>query len=300
MDHYQRNVDDDYSTITFHQPLNSTSVTSMGDSTSKTASVLMSKQSKVNIDRLKNRTRKHPIPTISPIRAIEKQEARPLGTCVRKCIQCRQLKHILLAECTVCFRMMDVDLKDCKCQILKSKNSIEHFICSMCNSQLTLDGYIICANRTCQTTLSGLIHHESIGETEEKSPLTPTDLCYPKSTCRTVAVQVNTLNNLPPLQRFAATIVDDKSKEMSSSSWSKGDSNRTIIISSDSSGTSRLSMDSAVDASSNEIARNLSVGFNSNQPSKLAFQSEDESQQSPTNNVCISFKAILSNSLDRF
>ncbi|UJR28800.1 hypothetical protein I4U23_010025 [Adineta vaga] len=76
------------------------------------------------------------------------KEARPLGTCVRKCSQCRQLKHILLAECTACFRMMDIDLKDCKCQIFMNRNVIEHFNCSICNTQLTLDGYIICANRT--------------------------------------------------------------------------------------------------------------------------------------------------------
>jgi hypothetical protein len=283
----------------------------------------MSKQSNVNVNRLKNRTRsfrkqqqQKPIEhQISPISATtiterqeeslknvskaQKQEARPLGTCVRKCVQCRQLKHILLAECTVCFRMMDVDLKDCKCQILTSRNIIDHFICSICNSELTLDGYIICANRTCQTILSALIKKENTGETEDKSSLstTLTNICYPKSAHRTVAVQINTLTNLPSLQRFESTIIDNKSKELSSSSCSKGDLNRTIITTSDSSDTSRLSMESGVDASLNDIAKNMTVGFNSNQPTKLALQSEDESQQtheksSQIRNVCMSLKKI--------
>jgi hypothetical protein len=127
-----------------------------------------------------------------------------------------------------------------------------------------------------------------------------TDICYPKSAYRTVAVQINTLNNLLPLQRFESTNIDDKSKELSSSSWSKGDLNQTIIISSDSSGTSYLSMDSGVDASLNDIARNMTIGFNSNQPTKLALQSEDESQKplSPIHNVCISVKKIANNCID--
>ena len=210
-----------------------------------------------------------------------------MGTCVRKCVQCRQLKHILLAECTVCFRMMDVDLKDCKCQILTNRNIIDHFICSICNSELTLDGYIICANRTCQTTLSALINNENTDDTEERSSLSTvlTNICYPKSAYRTVAVQINTLNNLPLLQCFEPII----------SSWSKDDSNRTIVISSGSSGTSNLSMDIAADASLNDISRNMTVAFNSNQPSKLALQSEDETQQtqekpSTIHTVCKSLK----------
>src|SRR5690348_7616594 len=107
---------------------------------------MMSKQSNINVDRLIARTQslrkrhnqlqkqmEHHISShstsittnISPstttvtekqeeplkkFSKIQRQQARPLGTCVRKCGQCRQLKHILLAECTVCFRMMDVDL----------------------------------------------------------------------------------------------------------------------------------------------------------------------------------------------
>jgi len=195
--------------------------------------------------------------------------------------------------------MMDVDLKDCKCQILTSRNIIDHFICSICNSELTLDGYIICANRTCQTILSALIKKENTGEIEDRSSLstTLTNICYPKSAHRTVAVQINTLTNLPSLQRFESTIIDNKSKELSSSSCSKNDLNRTIITTSDSSDTSRLSMESGIDAPLNDIAKNMTVGFNSNQPTKLALQSEDESQQTHENssqirNVCMSLKKI--------
>jgi len=338
MDYHQRTGDDDYSTLTFNQPLNSLSLTSSTisilDSTSKTTSLMMSKQSNINVDHLRNRTRSlrkrhhqqqkimnQPISSYSTtittnissststeierqeeslkkFSKIQKQEARPLGTCVRKCGQCRQMKHVLLAECTICFRMMDVDLKDCKCQIPTSKNVIENFICSICNSELTLDGYIICANRTCQTTLSALINKESTTETHEKSLLsaTLTNICYPKSAHRTVAIQVNTLINLPLLQRFLSTIIDDKNEESSWSSWSKRDLNRTIITSSDSSDRSHLNFDTGVDATLNDIARNMTAGFNSNQPIKLALQSEDElrqEQQSQISNVYISLKKII-------
>jgi len=308
MDYHQRNGDDNYSTLTFNQPLNSLSLTSSTisilDSKSQTTSLMISKQSNINVDLLRNRTRslhkghyqqqkqmKHRMSSHSTTRTtdispsittvIERQEARPLGTCVRKCGQCRQLKHILLAECTVCFRMMDIDLKDCKCQILTNRNIIDHFICSICNSELTLDGYIICANRTCQTTLSALISKENISEIQEKSFLsaTLTNICYPKLAYRTVAIQVNTLINLAPLQRFLSTIIDNDNEETSSSTWSNHDLNQIIITSSDSSDTSHLSIDSGVDATLNDIARTMTVGFNSNQPTKLALQSEDELQQ---------------------
>jgi hypothetical protein len=185
--------------------------------------------------------------------------------------------------------MMDVDLKDCKCQILTNRNVIDHFICSICNSELTLDGYIICANRTCQTTLSALINKECTSETYEKSLHSPilTNICYPKSAHRTVAIQVNTLLNLQPLQRFLSTIIDGKNEESSPSSWSKRDLNRTIITSSDSSDASHLSVDTTL----NDITRNMTTGFNSNQPTKLALQSEDElrqtqQQQPQIRNVC--------------
>ncbi len=288
MDYHQRNVDDDYSTLMLNQPLNSMSFTSSTisilDSTSKTTSLVKSKQSNINGDRLRNRTRS--IATVT-----KRQEARPLGTCVRKCGRCRQLKHVLLAECTVCFRMMDVDLKDCKCQMLTNRNVIDHFICSICNSELTLDGYIICANRTCQTTLSALMNKECTSETYEKSLLSAilTNICYPKSAHRTVAVQVNTLINLPPLERFLSTIIDDENEESSSSSWSKRDLNQTIITSSDSSDASHLSVDRAL----NDSTRNMTIGFNSNQPTKLASEPEDElrqtqqqQQKSQVRNVC--------------
>jgi hypothetical protein len=187
--------------------------------------------------------------------------------------------------------MMDVDLKDCKCQMLTNRNVIDHFICSICNSELTLDGYIICANRTCQTTLSALMNKECTSETYEKSLLSAilTNICYPKSAHRTVAVQVNTLINLPPLERFLSTIIDDENEESSSSSWSKRDLNQTIITSSDSSDASHLSVDRAL----NDSTRNMTIGFNSNQPTKLASEPEDElrqtqqqQQKSQVRNVC--------------
>jgi hypothetical protein len=330
MDYHQRNGDDDYSVLTFSQPLNSlsltSSTTSILNSASKTTSLIIPKQSNINIDRSMTRTqslrKRHyqqqkqieqrisSHSTASTTNAslsttirternekslkkyskIQRQEARPLGTCVRKCDQCRQLKHILLVECTICFRMMDIDLKDCKCQMLRSQNIIDHFICSICNCELTLDGYIICANRTCQTTLSALINKENINESQEKSILSTnlTNICYPKSAHRTVAVQINTLLNLPSLQRFLPTIIDEDNEESSLLSWSKHDVNWTIITSSDSSNTSHLSIDSDVDESLKNIARNMTAGFNSNQPTKLALQSEDElqQQQSQTPNVC--------------
>ena len=228
-----------------------------------------------------------------------KQEARPLGTCVRKCGRCRQLKHILLAECTVCFRMIDVDLKDCKCQILTNRNVTEHFYCSICNSQLTLDGYVICANRTCQTTLSALIKIENNQQIEGKSrPSTSlTNICYPKPVHRTVAIQVNTLSSLPSLQGRLSTQIDNENKESSSSSsCSKVDRIQTLITSSGTSNTSDLSTDTGGDGSFIDIARNIRVGFNSNQPTKLALQSEDESQQSSSPNVCIHLKQSLGHS----
>jgi len=270
---------------------------------------MMPKQSNIDIDRSGTRHRsfpkgqKHRIsshsaatstiishPTTGITEKNERQEARPLGTCVRKCVQCRQLKHILLAECTACFRMMDVDLKDCKCQMFTNRNMIDHFICNLCNCELTLDGYIICANRTCQTILSALINKESTIEVQEKSAII-TNICYSKSTHRTVAVQVNTLDSLPPLQRSLPTIIDNKNEESSSLSWSKCDLDGTRFISSGSSDTSHMSIDSGVDASLNHIARHITAAFNSNQPTKLALQSEDQllQQQSEPRNVCVEF-----------
>lgn len=334
MDYHQQNGDDDYSILTFNQPLNSMSLTSSNisilDLTTKTNSLMMSKQSNININHLKNHTRSlnkrnyphknqienqissHlqmmtstilPTPTITTtvtekqeessvkLNKIRRQEARPLGTCVRKCVQCRQLKHILLAECTVCFRMMDIDLKDCKCQCLTNENLIDHFICSICNSELTLDGYIICANRTCQTTLSALVDKEINNDIQVKTLIsaTLTNISYLKSTHRTVALQVNTLINLPPLERFVPMIGDDENRETSSSS-SKRDLNETIITLTDSSDTSNMNIDNGIDVTCNNIVQNITIGFNSNQPTKLALQSDDEihqQEQLQISNVCI-------------
>ncbi|CAF0746461.1 unnamed protein product [Adineta steineri] len=304
MEYRQRNSDDNYSTLTLSQPVNSlssaSSVTSVLDSTSNTTALMISKQSNINIDRSINRTRSwrkryyqqqkqmehsisshstathtsvsHTTTTTTAIMEqienqekslknfskLQKQEARPLGTCVRKCEQCRQLKHILLAECTICFRMMDIDLKDCKCQMFTNKNMSNYFTCSICNNELTLEGYIICANRTCQTTLSTLLNKENTIETQSK--LIPsaiiTDVYYPKSMYRTVAIQINTLVNLPPLQRFLS-ILNDNENEISLSSSECLD-------------TFHMSIDSSVGAPLNNIA----TAFNSNQPTKLAIQSE--------------------------
>lgn len=226
---------------------------------------------------------------------IFKQEARPLGTCVRKCARCRQLKHILLAECTVCFRMIDVDLKDCKCQLLTNRNVTEQFYCSICNSQLTLDGYVICANRTCQTILSALIKIENNQQIEGNSlsSTSLTNICYPKPAHRTVAIQVNTLNRSSSLQGHLSTQIDNENKESSSSSsYSKVDLVQTLITSSGTSNTSDLSTDTGGDGSFIDIAKNIRVGFNSNQPTKLVLQSEDESLQSSSPHVCIHSKAI--------
>jgi hypothetical protein len=323
MDYHQRSGDDDCSVLTFSQPLNSLSLTSSStsilDSVSKTNSPMMSKQSNINVGpsmirtqsfrkrRYQQRISSHSTATTSTSSSInitternerslkkfskiQKQEARPLGTCVRKCDQCRQLKHVLLAECSVCFRMIDVDLKDCRCQMLTNRNMIDNFICSICNCELTLDGYIICANRTCQTVLSALMNKENINESKEKPVLSAnlTNICYPKSAHRTVAIQINTLVNLSPLQRFLPTIIDEENEGSSSLSWSKHDLDWAIITSSGSLDTSHLSIDSGVDASLNNMARNMTAGFNSNQPTKLALQSEDELQQQPsqTRNVC--------------
>ncbi|CAF0897679.1 unnamed protein product [Rotaria sp. Silwood1] len=325
MDYNQQNSDGDNSTVTFKQPQNSLhltlSTTSTLDSTSKkTNSLMISKQSNLNIDYAINRikslrkryyqqqkqiehcTSSHSTNTRSTLPStttimkktekqqkslknfskIQTQEARPLGICLRKCIQCRQFKHILLAECTVCYRMMDIDLKDCKCQIVTNKNIIDHFICSICNSELTLDEYIICANRTCQTTLSTLINKESMNEIEEKSVLSTilTNIYYPKSTHRTVAIQANTLINLPSVQKFLPTIIDDENEKSSSSmSWSKHDSDWTIITSPDSSDISSMSIDSNINVSLDNITRNVTAAFNSNQPTKLTLQSEDKLRQ---------------------
>lgn len=216
---------------------------------------------------------------------IGKQKARPLGICVRKCSQCRQLKHILLAECTVCYRMMDVDLKDCKCQTLTNKNIIDHFICSICNSELTLDGYILCANRTCQTVLSALINTENNCKVEEISVISPilTDVHYPKLAHRTVAIQINTLINLPSLQRFLPNITDDENEETSSSSSSLSGSKReldwTIVTSPKSSDISFISSHNNINRSLNDLTRNITAAFNSNRPTKLAFQSENKLKQ---------------------
>ncbi|CAF3501540.1 unnamed protein product [Rotaria sp. Silwood1] len=325
MDYNQQNSDGDNSTVTFKQPQNSLhltlSTTSTLDSTSKkTNSLMISKQSNLNIDYAINRikslrkryyqqqkqiehcTSSHSTNTRSTLPStttimkktekqqkslknfskIQTQEARPLGICLRKCIQCRQFKHILLAECTVCYRMMDIDLKDCKCQIVTNKNIIDHFICSICNSELTLDEYIICANRTCQTTLSTLINKESMNEIEEKSVLSTilTNIYYPKSTHRTVAIQANTLINLPSVQKFLPTIIDDENEKSSSSmSWSKHDSDWTIITSPDSSDISSMSIASNINVSLDNITRNVTAAFNSNQPTKLTLQSEDKLRQ---------------------
>jgi len=217
-----------------------------------TTSQLASKQLNVNTtDPMKHRNQSsHSTTTsletdesIGKTRQIQRQEARPLGTCVRKCGQCRQLKHILLAECTVCSRMMDIDLKDCKCQIhTNKKNNIDYLICSTCNNELTLDGYIICANRTCQTLLSGLINNENTNDNQETNLLSSnlTNISYPKSAYRTVALQVNTLINLSPLQRLPSS------------------------------------------TSLNDIENNMTRDFNSNQPTKLALQSDDYSDLSAT------------------
>ncbi|CAF0733025.1 unnamed protein product [Adineta steineri] len=302
MEYHQRNGDNNYSTLTLSQPVNSlsstSSITSILDSTSNTTALMISKQSNINIDRSINRTRswrkryyqqqkqmEHSISShstathtsvshtttttimeqienqeksLQKFSKLQKQEARPLGTCVRKCEQCRQLKHILLAECTICFRMMDIDLKDCKCQMFTNKNMSNYFTCSICNNELTLEGYIICANRTCQTTLSTLLNKENTIETQSK--LMPsaiiTDVYYPKSMYRTVAIQINTLVNLPPLQRFLS-ILNDNENEISLSSSECLD-------------TFHVSIDSSVGAPLNNIA----TAFNSNQPTKLAIQSE--------------------------
>jgi hypothetical protein len=322
MDYHQQNGDGDYSTLTLSRPLTSLSPTSSAtstlDSPSKTRSLVIPQQSSTDVDRSMTRTKslrkrhcsrkkqiEHRISfpstaLISPstittttterqeeqlkeFSKIQRRQARPLGTCVRKCDQCRQLKHVLLAECSVCFRMIDVDLKDCRCQMLTNRNMIDNFICSICNCELTLDGYIICANRTCQTTLSALINKEG-----QENPLLSailTNMSYPKSAHRTVALQVNTLGNLVPLQRFLSTIKDDENEESSLLSWSKRDLDWTIITSSDSSDISHMSIDSGVDGSLNNIVRNMTAAFNSNQPTNLALQSEDEHQQSSVRNV---------------
>ena len=308
--HPQRNTDDDQSTGTIHQPANTLSqipsTPSILDSTTNTT---------IDTDRLRNRSRllrkqrsklvkqfEHQPSSSSSITGTERQEesskedsklfrqeARPLGTCVRKCGRCRQLKHILLAECTVCFRMIDVDLQDCKCQILTSRNLTEHFQCSICHSQLTLNGYIICANRTCQTNLSALIKIEHNPDEQRRLSTSLTNVCYPKSLHRTVAIQVNTLSNLSPLQGLPSAQIDNENKESSfSSSYSKIDFNQTIITSSGTSNTSNLSTDTGADGSLIDITRNIRMGFNSNQPTKLALQSEDESPATPT--VRIHFK----------
>ncbi|CAF0985393.1 unnamed protein product [Rotaria sordida] len=325
MDYNQENSDGNNSILIFNQPKNSlrftSSTTSTLNSTSKTNSLIISKQSNINIDYSMTRTKslrkryyqqkqkqiehcsssystattrsispstitimkknEHEQNSLKKFSKIQKQEARPLGICLRKCIQCRQLKHILLAECTVCYRMTDVDLKDCKCQILTNKNIIDHFICSICNSKLTVDEYIICANRTCQTTLSALINKESLNEIEEKSVLSTilTNIYYPKSTHRTVAIQVNTLINLPLLQRFLPTIIDDENEESSSLSWSKHDLDWTIITSSNSSDISSMSNDSNMNISLNNITRTMTTAFNSNQPTKLTLRSENKLRQ---------------------
>ncbi|CAF2051182.1 unnamed protein product [Rotaria magnacalcarata] len=318
MDCNQQNSEGDNASL----PLTS-SISSTLESISKTTSLIRPKQSNINVDYSEIRPQsfrkrynqqqkqmKHYISSYSAttntsvlsstttimkknenhqnllnkIFQMQKQEARPLGICVRKCGLCRQFKHILLAECTVCCRMMDVDLKDCKCRILRSRNIIDHLICSICNSELTLDGYIICANRTCQTTLSTLINKESTTEIEEISVPSAilTDIYYPKSIHRTVAIQVNTLINLPSLQRFLPTIIDDVNEESSLSSslsLSKCDLDWTKVTSAYSSDMSYMSIESNMNVSFDNITRNMTAAFNSNQPTKLALQSEDKLRQ---------------------
>ena len=208
-----------------------------------------------------------------------RRPARPLGTCVRRCGQCQRLKHVLVAECSLCNRMMDVDLKDCRCQVRVNNNVIDHFMCSGCHGQLTLEGYIICANRTCQTTLSALMKTKSISEAQAASSVSASisDVCYPQSIYRTVAVQVHTLPSLSPLQRLSPSRSDEANVSSSSLSWPSDECHRTTDTSSASSNASRMSISSDV---VDQVARNLIVGFNSNQPTKLALQSEVEHKPS--------------------
>ena len=309
MDYHQRNKNSNDSILTVSQPLSSLpSTSSILDSTN---SFIMINQSNIDIhesmirnqllrkqynQQMKNNgTSSQSMTTNSSISQSTitimkksqyrkeksfsknvKQEARPLGTCVRRCNQCQQLKHILLVECSICFRMIDIDLKDCKCQIVIDKNIIERFHCSICNHQLTLNGYIICANRICQTVLAGLINKEINIYIQEKVMLSAilTDICYPRSIYRTVAVQVDTLNNLPSLQHILPTIIDDKNENLLSLSLSKHDLNSMSTNVSDSS-TDMNTQTTSYD----DRRKKMITAFNSNQPTKLTLQSDDNLRQ---------------------
>lgn len=247
MDSHRKKNDDTYSILTLNQPRISLSTTSSNVS----LSITLPKPSRGNED--------HSITTIEnpnqPFSKLPRQEARPLGTCVRQCNQCQQMKHILLAECTACYRMIDIDLKDCKCQTFMNGNPIDRFYCSVYNTQLTLDSYIICANRTCQTTLSGLVN-EIIAD-KSISLLNITNISYPNSVHRTVAVQVNMLMNLSPLERLLPTIIGLENEKTSSNTYHTSD----------------------LDGSLNKTEMKVMLAYNSNQPTKQTLGSVHDLQQ---------------------
>ncbi|CAF0770158.1 unnamed protein product [Didymodactylos carnosus] len=123
----------------------------------------------------------------------QSKKVRPLGTCVRKCLVCKQLKRIILAECCKCSRIIDLDLMDCSCLV---KNNLENFVCTVCNTKLTLNGYLICVNRVCQTTISAIPTEKFSSNNSiisgQQSAIGY--ICYPKAGLRTIAINANTLN----------------------------------------------------------------------------------------------------------
>ncbi|CAF0934072.1 unnamed protein product [Adineta ricciae] len=278
MDSHRKKNDDNYSILTLNQPRTSLSTTSSNVS----LLITLPEPSGRNGDHSMTRRRSLRKPfesnvscysniSTSSIMTIEKpnqsfskstgQEARPLGTCVRQCSYCQQMKHILLAECTACYRMMDIDLKDCKCQTFMNGNPIDRFYCSICNTQLTLNSYIICANRTCQTTLSGLVN-ETIAD-KSIVLLNITNVSYPNSVHRTVAVQVNTLRNLSPLERLLPTIIGLENEKTSSNSFQSLNTYHT----------------SDLDGSLNKTETKMMLAYNSNRPTKQTVGSTHDLQQ---------------------
>ena len=201
---------------------------------------------------------------------VPRRPARPLGTCVRRCDRCRKLKHVLLAECGGCYRMVDVDLKDCKCHTDTSMRVMDDFRCSTCHCELTLDDYVICANRACQTLISTLLDDDATEELPETSrdSLWISHVFYPNAKHRTLCVQVNTCLRLSPL-RSLLPLMDEEDTARSSN-----DSRSSIA-----SDTSHSMMENLEDLSASNIQSNKVLAVNWNQPMKSVLQSEDEHEE---------------------
>ena len=275
MSHHRRTTKRDHSFRTDERSSGSLSSRSSNTSTINSVSRHSQKPTDLSIPSYSSATADHL--SLSTNERVPRRAARPLGTCVRRCDRCQKLKHVLLAECGGCYRMVDVDLKDCKCHTDISKNVMDGFGCSTCHCQLTLDGYIICANRACQTSISALFDEDATaqlsGESLDSSRIS--HVSYPDSEHRNLCVQVNTCLSISPLQRLSPTKNGD---DPETSSLSSEVSHLTEMRSSSTSGAYDSTVENAEDLLANKIRRNKTVAVNWNQPMKSAPPSEEEQE----------------------